>query len=250
MRWPAKTLVAMTVLVALLLAGAAPAFGDYTLTVSTSPSTVTYPHKSKVVVGLDGFASSPATITMQYRRVDGGEWTTWSRRMISAVRSAEATSYHFTATPPWLNETTEFRAVVSGEATSNVATVTVAARIVQPGAILSKPRKAADRTITFRGLIWPAHLKGTDVVTLTFWKQVGRTWVEQPDLTLTAKISTWRYWLPWTGRQRDHASKWAVAVPISHFGNPANRTRWQVQASHEDTAHAASQSRPNWFWIR
>ncbi len=246
----AKSLIALVVVLALVLTGVASAFAAYSLVVTTKPSVVTYPHMSRVFVGLDGFASSPATVTVQYRRVDGGTWTDWSGRRITAKRSDDATSFSFTATPPWLNQTTEFRAIVSGVATSAVATVTVKARVSQPQVVFSQPRKKTPRAVQFRGLIWPVHTKGTDVVTLKFSKLVNRTWVEQPSMTLTAKISKWKYWLPWTGRQSDYASKWQVTVPMSAFGSTNPRTRWAVQASHADTAHAASESAKQWFWIR
>ena len=250
MRSLTRALVATSILVALVLGGATAAYGAYSLTVTTRPAVVTYPHASRVIVGLDGFASAPTTVTMQYRRVDGGDWATWSKRVIRAKQSAEATSFFFTATPPWLNQTTEFRALVSGVATSNVATITVKARITQPQVAFSQPRKKVPRTVQFRGLIWPAHLKASDVVTLTFWKLVGRTWVARPDLTLQASISRWKFWLPWDRRTFDFASKWQVTVPVSQFDNPVNRSRWRVQASHADTAHAPSQAAAQWFWIR
>ncbi len=249
MRLSAKPLIATVVFIAVLALGVATAVGVQALTVTTRPSVITYPRASQVLVNLEGFASAPATITMQYRRVDGGAWTNWKGKLILPKRSANTTSAHFTAGPPWLNQTTEFRAVVNGGVSSNVATVTVKARLSKPTARIWRTGRVFDSNVTFTGLIWPHHEKGKPTVTLTFSKWVGGAWVPQPGLTVKAPISRWRYWLPWAGHQRDYASKWAIPVPLASLKG-TGKTQWRVQASHEDTSHALSQSDTTTFWVR
>ena len=228
-----KMVIGAVLALALVFGGVAAAFGAHVITLSAKPNRVMYPHKSNVTVGLDGFASGPATVTVQYRYVDGGEWKNW--KTISASRTAEATRVTLPATASFLKGTTEFRAFESGVATSQVVTVTVLARLSKPHVSQvmgrAKGRVFITRNFTIRGQIWPAHPSGKDAVKLEFAKKDGANWVPQPALTRMVKIAKGRMWDRYT---RDFMSSWGTTLPVPSKG------RWQVKASHEDTAHAMS----------
>ncbi len=238
-----KMVIGAVLALALVFGGVAAAFAAHAITLSVKPDRVMYPHKSNVTVGLDGFASAPATVTVQYRYVDGGDWKNW--RTISASRSAEGTRVTLPATASILKGTTEFRAFESGVATSQVVTVTVLARLSRPHvsqlngfgqakgfrAFRTRERSVVSRSFTIRGQIWPAHPSGKDAVKLEFAKKDGANWVPQPEMTRMVKISRGR---ACDRHTKDFMSSWGTTLPVPSEG------RWRVTASHEDTAHAMS----------
>ena len=172
-----------------------------------------------------------------------------SGKVILPKRSANTTSVHITTGPPWLNQTTEFRAIVNGGVSSNVATVTVKARLSKPTARIWRTGRVFDSNVTVHGLDLAASREGHAhrhpyLLEVGRWRMgsAARSHGQGPhqQVALLAALG----WSPEGLRLQT-----AVPVPLANLKG-SGKTQWRVQASHEDTSHALSQSATTMFWVR
>lgn len=234
-----KMVLGVSLALALVFGGVAAAFAAHMITLSASPAKVVYPKPSKLTINVsDGGASVPATLTIQSRYVDGGDWVNF--RSIPASKSAEGT---LTVTVPVLKGTTEFRVVESGVATSQVATVSVAARLSQPR-VPAAFRFVGKRTkFVVSGSILPRHDYGSKPVVLELkkWDAASKTWVSV-ETTLAQIVKP--------GKADMAVYKLGYGIWSGSFSAAVKGTaQWKIEASHEDTAHVKSTSVSKQFRI-
>lgn len=209
-----KLVMAMAIVAVLVLSLAGSAFADPALTISASPTTVTWPHGSTLTVT---FPTSPATATVLAMPVGASTWTTVSVTVTSTLR----------VQPRW---STAYKAVVDG-VESNVTTVSVAAR-------LSKPILPSvfwhGRSVTVKGTMSPREHGG--MVTLQYYKL--QTTLRYLGKGRYRKITTWNaYGDPATVALRDKnsaTSTWTTKVKIADKGT------YKLVVSHQDDLYVLS----------
>lgn len=238
-----KMIVGVAIALALVFGGIAAAFAAHVITLSAKPTVVVYPHSSKLTVNVsDAGKSVPATLTIQSRYIDGGDWTLF--RSITASKSAEGT---FTVPVPTLKGTTLFRVIESNVATSEVVTISVAADLSAPRvpAVFRFVGKRTGFTVT--GSIRPRHNVGSKPVLLELKKYDATTksWVSV-ETTLAQIVK------PGWGEMKmykDGYSSWRGNFASVVKSSSRSLVKWRVEASHEDTAHVKSASKSKEFRI-
>lgn len=238
-----KTIMAVTIALALVFGGVAAAFATHVITLSAKPTAVVYPHSSKLTVNVsDAGQSVPATLTIQSHYVDGGDWTFF--RSITASKSAEGT---FTVPVPALKGTTEFRVLESGVATSEVVTISVAANLSAPRvpAVFKFVGKRTGFVVT--GSIRPRHNYGSKPVLLELkrYDTASKSWVSV-ETTLAQIVK------PGKGELKAYKAGYSFwRGSFASIAKPSTRSTvmWRVEASHEDTAHVKSTSKSKQFRI-
>lgn len=221
-----KATIVLALGAASIFAAAAMASAAGSLTLSASPSMVTYPHSAKLTVGFPD--QVPATATILAMPVNSSTWTTTTLMATTSTPTV-------TVKP---KVTTYYKAWISDESSSAVTTVSVAAHLLKPqinGYVHS------DHRYTIKGKMSPAEV-GT--VTVTFYRMEtvslkrGKghvkkaTWVQHGDALLVGLKYQNSQWSTWTTKWTPDGAGW-----------------WKVVVSHEDVTHVAS-SASTYKWVR
>jgi hypothetical protein len=213
-------LLAGTLAVVLVLGLTAAALADPvlpTLTISASPTTVTYPHGSVLTVA--GFDADPATATILAMPAGASDWTTTTLTATTATPTV--------AVRPKL--TTAYMAYVDGTY-SDPVTVTVAAKLAKPQLPGSF---RLGRTVVVKGVIQPKETSAS--VTVTIFKQattltrVGRgrlrkstSWVQYASVGVPLRVVN------------SSTDAWSMRW------KPTEPGYYRIVVSHQDDAYALS----------
>lgn len=228
MKRTTKTIVGVSLAALMVMATAAVAIAAPMLTLSATPTVVTYPKPAFLKLNAsDGGASVATTVTVQYRPVGTGDWK--YMRTVSASRTAQGL-VTVPVSPYLLRSTTAFRATASG-LESNEVTVSVKARLSRA---IARSKVKVGKRVTVKGFIWPRHARGSRPVEVKFWKWESGDWVYKGSLHprivgLTGDGSKWQF------TRRAEAD---------------DKGKWRMQVLHEDEKHVASTSRYSYIRVR
>ena len=150
-----KILLTVMLVVALTLAIGATAQAGTALTLSATPTAITYPHAAMLTVGFP--TSDPATATLFKMPAGASDWTTMTLMATTAAPTVAVRPKVITA----------YKAVVDGVESLPV-TVTVAAKLTKPELPGSIRRR---RAVTVKGTLQPAGEAGA-IVTVDVYKLV------------------------------------------------------------------------------
>jgi hypothetical protein len=209
-----RILVAAMLVVALVAAGVAVAQADLGLTLSASPTAVTYPHRSLLTVGLPSGVTTAAILAMP---AGASTWTTVSANTRSTL----------TVRP---RHTTAYEALTQDGTTSAPVTVTVAARLTKPQ-LPGSIRK--NRTITIKGTMAPGETSAT--VTVEVYRNV--TTLTRVGKGKLKKSTSWGLYVSMD-----------IALKVRNANLDAWSLRWKpteigqykIVVSHVDAMYAAS----------